>query len=171
MYNHYSIHTDQYHHWRIHHLATPSRSTMPTSSSSISNKLLLELYNLSKTDPLIVRHKNGTTSSMTFTPVCRTDASFKQKGEKHIDEMIKKMSDNEKSTYDNNGTNHKEYSSAQRVVNHLVTRYPSSYQSVISKLAIKSNPIVRLDKYETSALIEYMDITEYTAYEKLNRFI
>ena len=120
---------------------------------------------------MIVRHKNGTTSSMTFTPVCRTDASFKQKGEKHIDEMIKKMSADEKSTYDNNGTNHKEYSSAQRVVNHLVTRYPSSYQSVISKLAIKSNPIVRLDKYETSALIEYMDITEYTAYEKLNRFI
>ena len=140
---------------------------MHTTPHSFSNKLLLDIYNASNHHPLTVHHKNGTSTVLSFTPVCKTHHSFKQNGEKHVDEMIKNMCSHDVTRFENNDTYLEEYSSAQKVIKHLSSKYPASFECVT-----KDRPNIdnRLNKYETSALIEYMDITEYVAYEKFNRF-
>ena len=147
------------------HTVPPS----PLSNSPlIDNNILLKLYRDESNSnvPHTLCHKNGRKSKLCFVPVCTTNGSFRKVGQKCIDNVIMYMS-NEKhcETYN-------EMIAAPFIINYLAKMYPSSFQMVANGMGLKSSSqptATRLDKYETSALMEYCDITEDTAYNKLNR--
>ena len=64
-------------------------------------------------------------------------------------------------------TYHGEMIAAQYIIKHLSVAYPGSFESV-SKQFVHND--IRLDPFKTSALIEYCNITQDTAYNKLNQF-
>jgi hypothetical protein len=94
-----------------------------------------------------------------------------------VDKMLKEMCCEEMKTFELNddrscstssSSTHlvvEEYASAEKVIRYLSKKYPASFKYVTKPC---NDP--QLNKYETSALIEYMDVTETTAYEKMNRF-
>ena len=134
-------------------------------SFATRNDMLLDLYlsyQSNQNEPMNIHHKNGSITKMIFVPVCTTANSFRNKGEKVIDEVIKHMSNEETSE-----TYHSEMTSACHVMKYMASKFPQSYDSITEVTERK----MRLDPFETSALIEYCDLTEDTAYEKLNRFI
>ena len=72
------------------------------------------------------------------------------------------MSDNKKCD-----THHDEMIMAHLIIKHLSVLYPASFEAVRKEMEPQN---LRLDPYETSALIEYCDMTNDTAYNKLNQF-
>ena len=54
---------------------------------------------------------------------------------------------------------------ASLVAKTIQRKYPESFFHTVADIKIP-----RLDKYQTAALIEYMNITDTVAYDKLNRF-
>ena len=147
---------------------TASITTFDSISSSIEsnsispnlNVVLLQLYELSKSQPIYVSHPNGKTSHLQFigstaNPRVYADAG----GEQKIDQILKTMS-NEKLSDTTN-----EPVVARYVSDSLRRIYPRSFRQSDNDIVIP-----RLDKYSTAALIEYCNITHSTVYDKLNRF-
>ena len=150
----------------------------PPSPPSPVNDSLLESYRISvnQKTPLSVHHKNGHVSTVLFVPVCNTKSTFRKIGQIALDRLVEQMSNNNKrslpgpqSQMENNDKTCRvlEDASALLAIEHLAQKYPASFHAV----AKNCDTSMRLDTFETSALIEYMDITEDAVYEKLNRFI
>ena len=138
-----------------------SPSTLSSSSSSTSNYDFLNSAYKSH-DPLILKHGNGKESRVLFIPVCRTLNSFRAMGQKVVENMVESMSNNM-----NTETYNDECVAARHIIQHLSKCYPDSFNSVCKEI---DPPSIRLDPFETTALIEHCDITRDTAYNKLNKF-
>ena len=142
-----------------------SQSYLPDlNNASERNDLMLDLYSYFQKNPdqsNNIHHKNGHVSKLIFVPVCTTASSFRKIGQKVIDDVIKHMSHEKE-----NDTYIPESKVAEHVMKYLVAKHPHCHESISENSASK----FRLTPSETSALIEFSDITEDTAYEKINRF-
>ena len=140
-----------------------SPSSTSTSSISSTDYDILEKAFKSR-QPQIFQHRNGRKSTLLFVPVCSTPSSFKSKGRGKdiIRNMVESMSDDVTAqSYQN------ECFAARHIIDYLSKAYPASFESVSNQFSGKE---LRLDPHETTALIEYCDITRDTAYNKLNKF-
>ena len=80
-----------------------------------------------------------------------------------MDKIVNIMSEHNTSQ-----TYNREMISALFIIRHLSMKYPYSFAAVSKKPVHQP---IRLDPYQTSALIDYCDLTNDTAYNKLNKFI
>ena len=119
------------------------------------NTILIELYTLSKTQLIYVNHKNGRKTQLQFLGCTVSKRGYEQFGEGKVNTLVNQLAKNE---IHNNSD---EPVVAGSVVKTLRQKYPVSFFHSVASIKVP-----RLDKFQTAALIEYMNITDTVAYDK-----
>ena len=143
-----------------HQTFTPSTFD-PSSLSKKYLNTIKKLYDLSLKQPLEVAHLNNYKSKIFFIGKYRTFESYRRHAQKNIVNLIKYIA------YDADTTNNDTDESwgATYVLRSIAEYFPTSFrQSAVAKVVPQLNTI------QSSALIEYCNLTDSTAYDRMNKF-
>ena len=131
-----------------------------TLSDDHLNIVLQKIYTLSLKQRLEITHNNNTSSRLYFIGKYKTFENYRRRTQKKVLEMIRYVGGESNLDEDT-----EEECGVSYLLRSIANEFPNSF-----RLAAVGTIIPKLSAIQSSALIEYCNITDSTAYERMNKF-